>query len=141
MPAATDAPLPRREHTIRNDYNVLKRRNIHEITKEGWVHEQDNDKILRDESGKDIVLAREKGFDLYRKVDDSRCVAAQKYWAEYAPMWKNVRDKWKSVYVRKTDLNLQGAVDSKPLFMHLFELQPTASKAESDKIIDLFVKN
>ncbi|RYG27626.1 MAG: hypothetical protein EOO01_41065, partial [Chitinophagaceae bacterium] len=62
----TDAPLPRREHTIRNDYNVLKRTNTHEITAEGWVHDQDNVKINRDAGGKDVMVAGEKGYDVYK---------------------------------------------------------------------------
>lgn len=79
--------------TIRTDYNVLKRRNIHEITKYGWLHEQDNEKILRSDNGKDVALAFEKGMDYYKKVDDSKCIAAQKYWAKNKALWKNVRDK------------------------------------------------
>lgn len=43
-----NAPLPRREHTIRNDYNILKRTNVHEITNNGWIHDQDNNKVVRD---------------------------------------------------------------------------------------------
>ena len=43
----TDAPLPRRERTIRSDYNVLNRGNRHEIKEIGWVHDQNNKKIVR----------------------------------------------------------------------------------------------
>ena len=89
--STTDAPLPRREYTTRSDYNVLKRTNTHEITKEGWIHDQDNEKLIRDDSGKDVLLAKEKGYDVYKKVDNSKCKAAQKFWAENAPIWKNVR--------------------------------------------------
>ncbi|MCL9805517.1 hypothetical protein NAT51_08285 [Flavobacterium amniphilum] len=135
-----DAPLPRREHTIRNDYNVLKRRNIHEITKYGWLHEQDNEKIQRDDKGADKTLAFEKGMDYYRKVDNSKCIAAQNYWKKNNVLWKNVRDKWQSVFNLNKDLNLETVVKGQPLFMHLFDLKPTATKAESDKIIDDFVK-
>ena len=137
----TDAPLPRREHTVRKDYNVLQRTNVHEIVKDGWIHDQDNVKIVRDDSGKDVILAKEKGHDTYTKVADSKCVAAQKYWATNKALWKNVRDKWATVYARDKDLNLQPTVDKQPLYMHLFELKPDAAKAESDKIIDSFVKN
>ncbi|MEO0587771.1 MAG: DUF6607 family protein, partial [Planctomycetota bacterium] len=35
-------PLPRREHTKRDDYQVMVARNRHTITPTGWVHEQDN---------------------------------------------------------------------------------------------------
>jgi len=136
----TDAPLPRREHTIRNDYNVLKRTNTQEITKEGWTHDQDNEKLVRDNAGKDVLLAKEKGFDVYKKVDNSKCLAAQNYWKKYAAMWKNVRAKWQTVFDQNKDLNLEATVDHEPLFNFLFDLKPTATKAETDKIIDRFVK-
>lgn len=136
----TDAPLPRREHTIRNDYNVLKRTNTHEITKEGWIHNQDNVKIARGADGKDVILAEEKGFDIYKKVDDSKCKAAQDYWKKYASLWKNVRAKWQAVFDRNQNLSLQAKVDGQPLFMHLFDLKPETPKAETDAIIDRFIK-
>ncbi len=137
----TDAPLPRREHTIRKDYNVLKRTNVHEITKDGWIHDQDNVKIVRDDNGADTVLAEEKGHDVYIKVPDSKCAAAQKFWAQNKNIWKNVREKWATVFARNKDLNLNPTVNKQPLYNYLFELKPTATKAESDKIIDSFVKN
>lgn len=43
----TSSPLPRREYTKRDDYNVMLRGNRHEITDYGWMHEQDNDKMIR----------------------------------------------------------------------------------------------
>ncbi|MDI1254495.1 MAG: hypothetical protein PSV16_00210 [Flavobacterium sp.] len=136
----TDAPLPRREHTTRSDYNVLKRTNTHEITKDGWIHDQDNEKLVRDDTGKDVLLAKEKGYDVYTKVADSKCKAAQKYWSENAPLWKNVRSKWATVFAQNKDLNLETLVDKKQLYEWLFDLKPTATKAESDRIIDSFVK-
>ena len=136
----TDAPLPRRERA-RKDYNVLQRTNVHEITKDGWIHDQDNIKINRNEKGQGEILAYEKGYDTYKKVADSKCKAAQKYWVENAALWKNVRTKWQTVYDRKKDLNLQKSVEHKPLFMHLFDLPADASKETTDKIIDSFVKS
>nr|WP_286803404.1 DUF6607 family protein [Acinetobacter sp. UBA2063] len=41
----TYRPLPRREHTIRNDYDVIIGTNRHALTATGWVHEQDNIKF------------------------------------------------------------------------------------------------
>lgn len=137
----TDAPLPRREETIRKDYNVLNRTNVQEITKDGWVHDQDNVKLMRDEIGKDVMIAKEKGTDYYRKVADSKCLAGQKYWKENAAMWKNVRDKWQTVFNRKMDLHLERRVNKKPLYSYLFDLKADTPKAEIDKIIDGFVKS
>ena len=34
------APLPRREYTKRDDYNIMIRGNRHEITNDGWIHDQ-----------------------------------------------------------------------------------------------------
>lgn len=137
----TDAPLPRREHTLRNDYNVLQRTNVHEIVKEGWIHDQDNRKIVRDDAGKDTVLAEEKGHDVYTKVADSKCAAGQKYWTEHKAMWKNVREKWASVFARNKDLNLYNKIEGTSLFMKLFDVKPDAPKAETDKIIDSYIKS
>jgi hypothetical protein len=135
----TDAPLPRREHTIRNDYNVLKRRNIHEITNFGWIHEQDNDKIVRDDKGNDVLLAQEKGIDVYTKVDDSKCQVAKNYWKKNNELWLKVRNKWELVYQKDSDLSLQKLVDGKPLYSHLFDLKPDAPQVEVDAIIDRFI--
>ena len=135
----TDAPLPRREHTKRDDYNVLKRRNIHEITSYGWLHEQDNDKIIRDENGKDYVLAQEKGYDTYKKVDDSKCNVGINWWAKNKEVWKKVRAKWDVEFAKDKDLSLKKSVEKKPLYMHLFDLKPDSDQKEIDKIIDSFV--
>ncbi|NRT15205.1 hypothetical protein HNP99_001552 [Flavobacterium sp. 28A] len=135
----TDAPLPRREYTKRDDYNILKRRNIHEITATGWLHEQDNDKIVRNENGKDVVLAQEKGIDTYTKVTDAKCIAAQNWWKENNDLWKNVRTKWQTVFAENKDLTLEKKVSNKPLYAHLFDLKPTATKGETDAIIDSFI--
>ncbi len=135
----TDAPLPRREHTKRNDYNVLKRTNIQEITKTGWVHNQDNDKLVRDDKGNDVLLAQEKGYDVYTKVEDSKCKVAQNYWAKNKEIWKKVRAKWDVVYGKDKDLSLEKSVAGKPIYSYLFDLKPEATQQQVDKIIDDFI--
>ena len=134
-----DAPLPRREYTVRSDYNVLKRTNTHEIVKDGWIHNQDNEKIVRNENVKDVLLAKEKGIDFYKKVDDSKCIAAQKYWKKNAMMWKKIRDKWETIFVKDKDLVMQIPQDKQPLFMKLFALKPDVSTDEINKIIDSYI--
>lgn len=138
---ATDAPLARREHTKRKDYNVLFRRNRHEITQNGWIHDQDNDKIIRDDNKKDIVLAQEKGYNTYTKVADGECIAAQNWWKENQQFWEHVRNKWDEVFKLKKDITLQEKVDKKKLFSHLFKMDKNSSKEEIHKIIDAFLKS
>jgi len=119
----TPAPLPRREFSIRDDYNITLRTSRHELTDFGWVHDQDNKKILKHEDGKEIVLAEEKGYNTYTKVDDSRCKAAQDFWSEHNSYWADVRSEWQSVFDDKKDIIMKKSIDDKPLFMHMFELQ------------------
>lgn len=134
----TPAPLPRREYTVRSDYNITMRDNRHEITDYGWVHEQDNDKVLR-ESGKDVVIAKEKGFNTYEKVDDSRCQAALDWWNKHQDKWALIRTKWDDVYGRNKDLTLEAKVKNKVLYKYLFDDEMTA-KEDIEKVIESFVK-
>ena len=135
----TNAPLPRREYTQRSDYNITKRTNVHEIVKNGWIHDQDNDKIIRDEKGNDYLLAQEKGHNTYTKVDDSKCEAAQKWWKENKEFWKKVRAKWDVEFAKNKDIKLLKELDGKPLYMHLQKLKNEASQEEINKIIDSFI--
>lgn len=135
----TDAPLPRREYTKRSDYNVTERGNRHEITNYGWVHDQDNKKIIRKADTKDIVLAHEKGYNTYVKVADSKCKASQDWWKKNTNKWLLVRSKWDEVYGRNTNLSLEKKVQNKPLYKHLFSDQITEQQ-QIDKTIESFVK-
>jgi hypothetical protein len=135
----TSAPLPRREYTKRNDYNVTLRRNRQEITNEGWVHDQYNDKIIRTDGEKDKVLAQEKGYNTYVRVDDSKCKAASDWWTTNKDKWALVRTKWDEVYGRNTDLKLAEKVDNRALYKHLFSDDYT-QKASINKVIDSFIK-
>lgn len=135
----TNAPLPRREYTKRSDYNITVRTNEVEIVKDGWYHNQDNDKIIRDQKGNDYLLAQEKGFNSYTKVDDAKCEVAQKWWKENQEFWKKVRIKWDLVFTQNKDLKLESKVDGKPLFMHLGKLENNATQEEINKVIDSFI--
>lgn len=135
----TDAPLPRREYTKRNDYNVTVRGNRHEITAAGWNHDQDNLKVIRAEGQEDIVLAEEKGLNTYTKVEDSKCQAAQDWWSEHAKVWAKVRTKWDEVFTRNQDLTLKLKVEDKRIWEHLFALEPKAKKKKISEVIDTYV--
>ncbi|WP_299012295.1 DUF6607 family protein [uncultured Polaribacter sp.] len=135
----TTAPLPRREYTKRSDYNITLRGNRHEITDFGWVHDQDNSKIIREVGKEDVILANEKGYNTYKKVADSRCKAAQDWWLANNDKWQKVRSKWENVFNRNTNLTLETKVENKPLYKHLFAEEVTEEK-EMNAIIEAFVK-
>ncbi len=135
----TNAPLPRREYTKRSDYNLTVRGNRHEITSKGWVHDQDNDKVIYEEGKEPIVLAKEKGYNTYIKVDDSKCKAAADWWKKHQEKWALVRNKWDEVYGRNTNLSLEAKVDNKALYKHLFSEDYT-QKNDIAKVIESFIK-
>ena len=134
----TPAPLPRREFSKRSDYNVTLRGNRHEIIDEGWIHDQDNKKIQKDDAGNESVLAHEKGFSTYTKVPDAECKAAVDWWMKNSNKWKMVRDKWDLIYSNNKDLALKSVVDDKKLYSHLFSPK-TDSKNEIDSTIEMFL--
>ena len=134
----TDAPLPRREYTVRSDYNITKRGNRHEITDSGWVHDQNNKKIIREEGKDDIIIAEEKGYNIYSKVDDSDCEAAQIWWKENYDKWSIVRNEWSDIYNRNKTLKLKNKVDNKVLYKYLFS-EDFSSEDEIKNIIQSFV--
>lgn len=117
-----DAPLPRREFSKRKDYNVMTRINRQEITDYGWVHEQDNDKIIRSESG-DVLLAQEKGWNTYTKTDDSKCDVAKKWWDKNQAYWADVRLVWDELFAQKETVAINMKVDDKIMFQRLFALE------------------
>ena len=120
--ATADAPLPRREITKRKDYNVMTRLNRQEITDYGWLHEQDNDKVVRSAEG-DRLLAREKGYNTYTKIDESSCQPAIDWWHKHRIFWNDVRAVWDGAFAKKQDVKLAKKVDGQMLFMQLFKLQ------------------
>jgi len=137
---ATDSPLPRREYSKRSDYNVMKRGNRHEITEYGWVHEQDNDKIVREDGKEDILLVQEKGFNTYTRVADENCRLAVEWWAEHQDFWAKVRSSWDEIYDREGKLSLRRQVEGKPLFMHLYPLEAeNAGIGQIAEVIGKFV--
>ena len=134
-----NAPLPRREYTTRSDYNLTVRGNRQEITPYGWVHDQDNSKVVRTANQEDQVIAKEKGYNTYKRVDDSKCAAAAQWWVDNQEKWALVRTKWDEVYNKNKDLHLEQKVDNKVLYKHLFG-EGYEDQKSIDQLIESFVK-
>ena len=99
-------PLPRREYTKRNDYQLINGENRHTITPQGWAHEQDNTKVVRTESGKDIPLVREFGFNEYRRIQSYDFEPASAYWLSTSSFWEAVRHRWDSEFAKYGSVTL-----------------------------------
>lgn len=145
--STTDAPLPRREYTKRDDYNVLVRHSKMEITSYGWVLEQDNEKTIRTDAG-DKLLCSEKGFEKFFKGNYD-CKAGEAWWAKHQNYWKDVRAVWANIYATSNGIDLKAKVDEEALYEKLFAadekyaaLEKYDSKAATEeikKIIDSFL--
>ncbi|MEL7088518.1 MAG: DUF6607 family protein, partial [Planctomycetota bacterium] len=123
-------PLPRREYTQRSDYQVLVARNRHTITPQGWVHEQDNRKVVLDTEGQpETVIAHESGLNVYERTDAIDFTAGRVYWEETSAYWQDVRDIWAQTFAENPTVALQDAVEGKKLYAALFSL---ANEARSD---------
>jgi uncharacterized protein DUF6607 len=136
----TDAPLPRREYSKRNDYNVLQRTNRIIITDTGWIHEQDNKKIIRNDSVSDKLLAEEKGYNIYRRTSDSKCLKASAWWQDHKSFWKTVREEWDAAMKDKNNIHLLAKIDGKYLYQQIDELenQPMTNAKLKEKLKSIF---
>lgn len=146
--STADSPLPRREYTKRSDYNVLRRTNHHEIRPDGYMHEQDNDKIIRSEAG-DQLLVSEKGLNTYKRTDEKKCQAAKDWWAKNRVYWADVRAVWDDVLATRDTVAIKGQVKGQVLGRELDELaittqqttyNPTTSRPLIRQIIEKYLK-
>jgi len=128
--AETWRPLPRREYTKRDDYDVLVAVNRHVIDEDGWRHEQENRKlVLADQA----ALVEERGLNTYRRVPLEDATVAEDYMAETAQFWAAVRDEWALLLGAHPTVHVRDKVDGSRLYLKLFaEVDTMAS--ERDRI-------
>ena len=114
-------PLPRREYTRRDDYNAMNVENRHTIVPGGWTHEQDNTKTVRRADGSTLrTLARETGFNDYRRTDALDFRPAYDYWNATSDYWARVRARWDAALAHPDGLRLKTDVDGMAMIMPLF---------------------
>jgi hypothetical protein len=121
-------PLPRREFSVRKDYDVLVGTNRHTITPTGWVQEENNLKLASIDGH---YLSREYGVARYERIRDFDFSAAEKYFARTEPFWGEVRAAWREV--GKSRFALRGQPDQAQLFIPFFEY---AAKLEEGAAFD-----
>jgi hypothetical protein len=111
-------PLPRREFSVRSDYQVLVGTNRHTITPDGWLQEENNLKLVLAEARH---LAREYGVARYQRVKDYDFGAGQRYYERTEPFWAEVRAAWREIQARAPRFSLRARVDQAQLFLPFFE--------------------
>ncbi|MEM1083162.1 MAG: DUF6607 family protein [Verrucomicrobiota bacterium] len=126
-------PLPRREFSVRDDYNVLGGHHEITVTPSGWLHTQINRKIIAKDGKIDKVLAHELGAVRYERISSPSLETAADYWKATAPLWTAVRKKWSGILDAPEPVSLRKQVDEKPMYAHLFGL---AGRLEEDGLED-----
>ena len=117
----TTRPLPRREYSVRDDYDVLIGYNRHTINRFGWVHEQENwKKALNADGSSKEYLAKEEGMGRYRRIIGTDFTPGDDYMKVAGPFWSDVRKAWNKVFDEHARLKLDKSKDKQPLFMPLF---------------------
>lgn len=137
-------PLPRREWSVRDDYQVLIGTNRHTVGPTGWLQEENNLKAVLDERrqvdpGKPYV-GREYGVARYERIRDFDFAAADRYYGRTRAFWDRVRDTWSGAFAQQGTITLRGPVDKLGLFVPLFaratEIEAqSADERDSDKVI------
>lgn len=129
----TRRPLPRREFSVRDDYNVLLGTNRHTILPTGWTHEQDNLKTVTTENGQldsdQAFLAREIGINRYQRIEGFDFSAGDQYWQATAEFWALVRAAWDERFAAHQRLELRPSIDDESMIMRLFDMAAEFSQS------------
>ena len=136
LSAETWRPLPRREWSVRDDYQVLVGTNRHTVMPTGWIQEENNLKtVLTDARAVDSSLphvAREYGVARYERIRDGEFAQADEYYAKTKRFWDQVRDAWAQLFASQGEVTLKGPVDKLGLFHPLFaQAQAVAEQGET----------
>jgi hypothetical protein len=126
-------PLPRREHTTRDDYDVLVGINRHIITPWGWVHAQDNTKLDLRRNAAEPLIAREMGINTYRRISDVDFSAARAYWQRTSSYWAAVRNDWERRLRGSSSVVVELEVGGVPVMNSLLELADDASRPVEER--------
>jgi hypothetical protein len=121
----TARPLPRRESSVRSDYQILEGINRHTLTPTGWVQEEENAKLVLDAQGQrdpaTPYLAREVGVARYERSVGFDFSAGDRYWERSGPFWRDVRAAWQRVYAEHDEFEYLEEVNGQEMFVPFFE--------------------
>lgn len=131
--AMTRRPLPRREHSVRSDYQIMDGINRHIILPTGWIQEEENFKKITDKNGV-RYLAKELGNNRYQRITDFDWSAGDEYWDQTRDYWAEVRRQWKVLAEKNSQFSIVKPDAQPPLFMTLFGLAEAFKKGSIDDL-------
>jgi hypothetical protein len=119
-------PLPRREFSVRSDYNVLLASDTIVLTANSWFHEQRNLKHQGKlgnnndiSSGK--ILSREVGHNSYLRISGFNFEAGHNYWNKTKTYWASVRSFWKYFLASNDSYKIKNKVNGITLYSNHFK--------------------
>ncbi len=133
---ATPRPLPRREFSIRDDYDLLMGLNKITIMSWGWVMEEMNEKTITPNS----YLGSEYGIARYQRISNYDFKPAYDYWDKTKGFWSIVRNKWNEVLLNKK-VCLLNNFEGKPLYLYKFDYAEEYKNNPNNKQADMRVNN
>lgn len=135
----TYRPLPRREFSRADEYDVLLAQNIHSIDTQGWDHIEDNLKWRLDDNS---ALARETGLNRYQRIDNPTATqAALDYLDTTDSFWDDVRQEWAKALGNSGRVKVLAEYDGFASYDWLFATEeayadaPPAERLEAIKIV------
>ncbi|MGB0678605.1 MAG: DUF6607 family protein [Polyangiales bacterium] len=120
-------PLPRREYSIRSDYDALLGTHTHVVQATGWTHEQNNLKAVLKAGRAVRYLAREIGLSRYQRIQDFDTRPARRYWSNTAAYWQEVRQAWQERIAKHATFRVLGQVNGQRLYEAHFAFADTLS--------------
>jgi hypothetical protein len=117
----TARPLPRREWSVRKDYQLLYGTNRHTVGPLGWLQEENNLKRTVGDAALPFV-GREYGVARYERLKDADFAAADAYYAATRVYWDAVLDVWADIWSRERVVEVAANSDQSGAFARLFEL-------------------
>lgn len=102
-------PLARRDAVRDPIYDRYAAINRHQLTPTGWIHWQDNTKMMPAESGADGLqpVVQEYVLNTYTKFDGYEVSAADAYWSATKDYWAAVRTKWNEIAAAKGGIAIE----------------------------------
>ena len=112
-------PLPRREWSVRKDYQVLVGTNRHTLTPGGWLQEENNVKLALGPERRQ--LAREYGVARYDRITGYDFEPARRYFEATEAFWAEVRAAWREAEAASGRFTMRAQPDQASLFLPFFE--------------------
>jgi hypothetical protein len=123
-------PLPRRDATKRDDYHVIVATNRHAITPTGWVHEQDNAKVILT-GDKPQTLVHEIGINTYKHFDGFDTKVGSDYWEKTESFWAEIRSEWAALMASHDTIGLTVLGEPSEMYMEILGIASEVEAGET----------